>query len=127
MKCGNGRSRRWRDAVFGATAAALLSVSAAACGTVTADSSPGPDRTAATLSASLATTTSSSRGSWAVVPMGHLGDPLNTFWQLFFRPRGATRWIDKAASLAIATNGGIVMGPASRGAPFTVGVRRRTC
>jgi hypothetical protein len=56
--------------------------------------------------------------------MGDLSQPLNTFWQLFFRANGSTRWVDRAASLAIATNGGIVMAPPT--APprsFTVAIR----
>jgi hypothetical protein len=56
--------------------------------------------------------------------MGDLNQPLNTFWQLFFRANGSTRWVDRAASLAIATNGGIVMAPSSaHRRSFTVAVR----
>ena len=37
------------------------------------------------IATSLATSIETSAGTWAVVPMGHLDQPLNTFWQLFFR------------------------------------------
>jgi hypothetical protein len=54
--------------------------------------------------------------------MGHLDQPLNTFWQLFFRPNGSSRWTDEAASLAVATNGGLVMATPD-GRSLTVGIR----
>jgi hypothetical protein len=72
--------------------------------------------------ASLATSIETSAGSWAVVPMGHLDDPLNTFWQLFFRPDGGSRWTDKDSVLAVATNGGIVLATGD-GRSLVVGVR----
>lgn len=70
----------------------------------------------------LATSLSSTQGSWATLPMGDLHDPLNTFWQLFHLPSGGTSWSDAVEATAVATNGGIVLatGP---GAPVVVGVR----
>ena len=53
--------------------------------------------------------------------MGHLDQPLNTFWQLFFRPRGGRFWSDQAAALAVATNGGLVL--VRRGAGSSIGIR----
>jgi hypothetical protein len=41
--------------------------------------------------------------------MGHLNQPLNTFWQLLFRPSGSLRWVDDVESTAVGTNGGIVL------------------
>jgi len=74
------------------------------------------------LRASLATSIETTAGSWATIPMGHLDQPLNTFWQLFFRPPGATLWSDQASALAVATNGGLIV--ASRGsASLVVGIR----
>ena len=61
-------------------------------------------------------------GTWAVVPMGHLDQPLNTFWQLFFRPTGGTRWSDFASDLAVATNGGILLAT-QNGRSLLVGIR----
>jgi hypothetical protein len=47
------------------------------------------------------------QGSWAVVAMGHLDQPLNTFWQLLFRPAGATAW-KLVTPTGVADNGGLV-------------------
>jgi hypothetical protein len=58
--------------------------------------------------APIATTLENSYGYWATLPMGHLSDPLNTFWQLLVRPRGSARWQD-VTSFGVATNGGLVM------------------
>ena len=41
--------------------------------------------------------------------MGHLDQPENTFWQLFFRPPGVVSWSDQAQATATATNGGLVL------------------
>ncbi len=58
------------------------------------------------LNATLATGT----GVVAAVPMGALGDPLNTFWQLFFRSTNATRWA-LVTPPGVADNGGLVVSP----------------
>lgn len=70
----------------------------------------------------LATSLHSSSGTWATLPMGHLTQPLNTFWQLFYRPSGSTIWSDKVEATATATNGGLVLASAT-GQPFITGVR----
>jgi hypothetical protein len=54
--------------------------------------------------------------------MGHLDQPLNTFWQLFFRPTGSSRWSDDASDLAVATNGGILLAT-QNGRSLLVGIR----
>ncbi len=41
--------------------------------------------------------------------MGHLDDPVNTFWQLLFRPPGSSTWTDQVKATGVATNGGLVM------------------
>ena len=79
------------------------------------------DGTAPVVRALLATSVETSSGSWATAAMGHLDQPLNTFWQLFFRPRGALAWSDQAAALAVATNGGLVL--ASSQGRLVVGIR----
>jgi hypothetical protein len=61
-----------------------------------------------TLDVGLATSSTGPSGSWAVLPMGHLKDRLNTFWQLLHRPLGAATWHD-VTSFGVATNGGLVM------------------
>ena len=74
------------------------------------------------IATSLATSIETSAGTWAVVPMGHLDQPLNTFWQLFFRAKGATRWSDYASALAVATNGGLLVATPN-GRSLVVGIR----
>jgi hypothetical protein len=70
----------------------------------------------------LATSVQTSEGTWATVPMGRLDQPLETFWQLLFRPAGAKSWSDQVEATATATNGGLVL--ASReGRSLIVGVR----
>jgi len=74
------------------------------------------------IATSLATSIEMSTGTWVVVPMGHLDQPLNTFWQLFFRAKGATRWSDYASALAVATNGGLLLATPD-GRTLVVGIR----
>ncbi len=52
--------------------------------------------------------------TWATLPMGDLGQPLNTFWQLLELPPGSSQWTNQVEVTAVATNGGIVLdsGPA---------------
>jgi hypothetical protein len=69
----------------------------------------------------LATSVQTSDGTWATIPMGRLDEPLNTFWQLFYRPDGAVRWSNQVEATATATNGGLVL--ASAGPSLLVGVR----
>ncbi len=69
----------------------------------------------------LATSVRASGGTWATVAMGDLGQPLNTFWQLMFRPDGSGKWTDHVEATATATNGGLVL--AGGGGPLIVGVR----
>ncbi len=69
----------------------------------------------------LATSVRASGGTWATVAMGDLGQPLNTFWQLLFRPDGSASWSDRVEATAVATNGGLVL--AGGGQALVVGVR----
>jgi hypothetical protein len=108
--------RRSRSSCLGARrrVAALIGVSllglALSDGVVLASSTHSTTPVTASLSTSISTTS----GTWVTLPMGHLDQPLNTFWQLLLRPEGATRWRN-ATNLAVATNGGIVL--ASPGGP----------
>jgi hypothetical protein len=54
--------------------------------------------------------------------MGHLDQPLNTFWQLFFRPAGGASWSNQVQATAAATNGGLILA-SSPGRALLVGVR----
>lgn len=53
----------------------------------------------------LTSSTVSGDTTWATLAMGHLGDPLNTFWQLFALT-GGTRW-ELATPPGVASNGGL--------------------
>jgi hypothetical protein len=80
----------------------------------------------------LATSVETADGTWATIAMGHLDDPANTFWQLFFhplgkqplgkRPLGKPAWSDQVEATATATNGGLVLATAG-GRSLTVGIR----
>lgn len=64
--------------------------------------------------APLAATWTTAQGSWAVMAMGELRRPLDTFWELFFRPDGGTSW-SLVTPTGVADNGGLVAddGPAA--------------
>jgi hypothetical protein len=53
-------------------------------------------------------------GSWAIVPMGDLREPMNTFWQIFFRAKGKSHW-SLVTPPGVADNGGLAaaVGPAN--------------
>ena len=57
---------------------------------------------------SFATSVSIDGSTYSAIPMGDLGDDLNTFWQLFRLPAGATRWTLDTPT-GIADNGGLVI------------------
>ncbi len=107
-------------------AAVLAIVALAGAGLGPCSSAAGPrSRAAATAAAPsvptpLATSVQTATGTWATLPMGRLDQPLNTFWQLLFRPAGATSWSNQVEATATATNGGLVLSP--RGGSLIVGV-----
>jgi hypothetical protein len=109
-----GQIRR-RVAAF-ATVSAALAVGAALA------TPSGASPTAGVAPVPLATSIQSSAGTWATLPMGDLGQPLNTFWQLFYRPAGTTSWSNEVEATATATNGGLILS-AAPGQPFIAGVR----
>jgi hypothetical protein len=95
-------------------AALLAALLPSATGPAAASAGPAISTGAATSSAApislpLATTLPTPAGTWATLPMGHLDDPENTFWQLFFEPKGTQSWSDRVEATGVATNGGIVM------------------
>jgi hypothetical protein len=106
----------------------LVTVSALAAGALAACSGGGSSaQTSASASAPslptpLATSLQSAAGTWATVPMGHLDQPLNTFWQLFFRPAGSASWSNQVQATATGTNGGLILASVHGGAVI-VGVR----
>lgn len=54
----------------------------------------------------LAQAWTTSAGTWAVVPMGHLWTRNNTFWQVLFQPAGSSRW-SLVTPEGVASNGGL--------------------
>ena len=52
---------------------------------------------------------STSSGSWAVLPMGDLSQPSNTFWELLHSTPGSSRW-SLVTPPGVADNGGLVAG-----------------
>jgi hypothetical protein len=66
----------------------------------------------------LANSTAGAAGSWATVAMGHLNDPLNTFWELFHLTGSPLRW-SLATPEGVASNGGVVMAAGSAGSLLT--------
>jgi hypothetical protein len=94
---------------------------AAAAPSANADAGAPSLPTSLALPTPLATSVPAGGGTWATVAMGDLGQPLNTFWQLLFRPNGTNSWSDRVEATAVATNGGLVLasGPGS----LVVGVR----
>ena len=66
--------------------------------------------------------TSTPSGNFATLAMGHIGDPLETFWQLFVQRTGSRSFLDESVALAIATNGGLLLGP---GDPHQMSVAAR--
>ncbi len=81
---------------------------------------PGPG-TGSSFPTPLATSVRAGGGTWATVAMGDLTQPLNTFWQLMFRPDGSSTWSDRVEATAVATNGGLVMATGANS--LMVGVR----
>lgn len=70
-------------------------------------------RAAVSVATALPTSLTTTAGTWASVPMGHLRQRLDTFWQLFFLPSQGGNWTNHASQLGIADNGGLLL--AARG------------
>lgn len=96
---------------------------AGACSTTSSPgSAPAQGPPPPSIAVPLATSIHTEAGTWATVAMGHLDQPLNTFWQLLYRPAAGPGWSNQVGATAVATNGGLVL--ASNGGPTLVaGVR----
>ncbi len=116
-------SASWRHRAAATLAGAtLFAVGLAACSNgLSSTGAPSPTPSESD-DAPLATAIATSDGTWATVAMGQLSQPVNTFWQLLFRPAGAVTWIDQVKATATATNGGLVLA-SYQGKSLTVGVR----
>ncbi len=102
---------------FGAItlSAAALSACSSPEGTIPVLQSSGEAVNPAPLTSSFASQT----GTWATVALGHLNDPLNTFWQLLFLSSSSSKW-ELATPPGVASNGGLVAS-ASPSGTVTVG------
>ena len=67
-----------------------------------------------TLRAPMANALTSQTGSWAIVAMGERGQPLNTFWELFFRAPTAATW-RLVTPPGVADNGGLTVSVSAAG------------
>lgn len=114
----NGSPPRLIGAVCSAFAAAALAATLSACSSTTTSASP---TTSTTWTIPLATSVTTPSGVWTTLAMGHLQDPLNTFWQLPFRPAGTSTWTNQVKATGTATNGGIVL--AANGKDLAVAIR----
>jgi len=102
-----------------AVLAVLGTVLVAGCGSRAA---PAAAPAAAARTVPLATSLITAQGAWAIAVMGKPADPHNSFWQLFARPAGASRW-SLVTPPAVADNGGLVAAGAPGGTWMLVGVR----
>ncbi len=112
--------KRGRRAGAAAGIATVIGCLLAGCGTATS-SATTPAIPAAGVPTPLATSLTTPDGTWATVPMGHLDQPLDTFWQLLHLAPHVRTWTDQVAATAVATNGGLTL--ASAADTFAVGVR----
>jgi hypothetical protein len=89
------------------TVAAAVSLGASMLAGGTASSATVPGQASASAGPTIPLTTSSvaDTTTWATLAMGHLDDPLNTFWQLL--TLSGSRW-QLATPPGVASNGGLV-------------------
>ena len=95
------------SATFGRVGRTLL-VAIAMCGLTLAIAAPSATA-AAVPQPPLRSGTSTSSGSWVVLPLGDLSDKENTFWQLLHLAAGSTSW-SQVTPEGTADNGGLVAG-----------------
>jgi hypothetical protein len=77
-------------------------------GSVVITASPGSASPNGPVVAPLSSAFSQGDDAWLVVPMGHLSDFLNTFWQLFVRTPTDDGWVTVTPP-GVADNGGLVV------------------
>ncbi len=119
MTAATGRRGRIRAGALAAAVAAIASSAAlAACSSSSVSASPPGNPTAASAPAvSLATSLSTAKDSWAIVPM--TANP--TFWEVLVRPAKSATW-QLVTPPGVADNGGLVAA-ADTGSALTVAVR----
>ncbi len=106
---------RWSQAraPLGGSAGCILALACvlAGCSGSTSEDGSRPSSSPLSIEVPLDATYASGAGSEAVVPMGRLGDRLNTFWQLFVRAPGTSQWA-LVTPTGVADNGGLVVSTA---------------
>jgi hypothetical protein len=113
-----GRRRPIRTGALVTAAAVMASSTAlAACGSSSSTSSPAGSTAAGAPAVSLATSLSTAKDTWAIVPM--TANP--TFWEVFVRPARSATW-RLVTPPGVADNGGLVAA-ADTGSALTVAVR----
>lgn len=85
----------------------VLAVTVSACSSSTTSPAPADVAPPIPLTSSSADPGTGS-GAWATLALGHLDDPLNTFWQLFSLSNGSSRWT-LATPPGVASNGGLAL------------------
>lgn len=85
----------------------------------TAGNSGGVLRTASGPATPISASMTAPAASSVLIPMGHLHDPSNTFWEVFLRSAGSTSWVLHTPP-GVASNGGLVLSTAPSGS-LTVG------
>jgi hypothetical protein len=103
--------RKWLVCPAAAVAAVIVLGAAGSSG----GARPGASSSPTPISASSTTPS----GSAVVIPMGHLHDPSNTFWEVFLRSAGSKSWVLHTPP-GVASNGGLVLSGAPSGS-LTVG------
>jgi hypothetical protein len=111
-----------RRGLASVAAGIVTAVCASSCASTVLTTGGSQSSTVGAGAAPLATSIDAAGGTWATVAMGQLDQPDNTFWQLLFRPTGATSWTNKIEATAVATNGGVLITP-SQGRSLLAGVR----
>ena len=80
----------------------------ASCSSPASNSGDSSDGTGTAVALPLTSSSSSASAAWVALAMGHLDDPVDTFWQLVTLPAGAQRWA-LATPPGVASNGGLVL------------------
>ncbi len=105
------RTDRRRGCLHALGGLAVVAVTLASCAAPGVSAPPAPPAARVTIPLASATVAS---GGWASVAMGHLGDPSNTFWELFHLAGAVVHW-SLVTPPGVASNGGLVLAPGPGG------------
>ena len=90
-------------------AAVVGRLTVVAAGVALSVSALAPPAGASQAHAPLESATSSPAGSWVIVPMGHISDRADTFWQVLHATASSSHW-SVVTPPGVADNGGLAMG-----------------